>query len=879
MSGLNIDLPMACSNCAKTGKICTFEWLKRKRPEISDERPRSRKRSSCGFELNYLLSDKALVPVVEQSAGDDTLPPTQLNVSDSSLLSNTYGVVTPSHETDACWDWDHTAFLNNTLSTPGGNGHDYDLPIPDAMSVGSEAEHLPVDCVQATALVDTTAPCEVATTPCVLPTSSSKSLLPVTHKKSTKARHEQTVSTQRHRDRSPRDYVSSYLQQAAATQTGVGALSHDKTSLPILQSQLQLNTSLTKSVITDGLFRIYRDSIESALSCWLTEWTCPYNSEAPPNFSLDSSQSWNHGRGRGMLATFCARICRLDQSFSKWRTRCLSPSEDKAASRILNTAIMAFASQWSHLGPSNCSNHGRSPPTHPTHLGDASPFGTRYDTLPCQDNLDRSFQETLWHQARKALQDCEEVESFRVIFAQLIFAVTQRHLEVEEQCRELAQSFDRHRSRSPSSLRYHSSANDDPKPGSPYFASSRNCDLDPDTFLMARLAELEAVDGPPVYLETALRQLLCWRRKIESISKKQRSPMAKVFTDQTAPSSHGLDPIDRKTFNMLFWLGIICDTLSAAVSNRPLVVSDEDSAIIQHTPARAAHSADDHSTHNGTRDLSIVGTYPKGNSPLWGAYFLDRQKSRPLHSRPRWPCSVVDAAAAVCEATPVKILMYRKVAQLQALSLRPVTPQEVEGCIQEALAVYQHWNATYGRFIVDCVSGHAVVPASLQSWCVVHAGHWYLGALLLADAIDAVDEDHKSGSQERALRKAIPLSLGLRKDNVNAIAEVARVTRGSEPRLSHGLDDPLYTFDGMTLLSEPWTALLIKCLTKALALLSKWLSVDGRQNNENQYAAVDMDSECLRSQYETCLYALKVLGKKSDVASLAALAFSLHHRE
>jgi hypothetical protein len=781
-------------------------------------------------------------------------------------------------DVDKFWTWDGTSTSNDNFAAVTSNHHDYSQPLHELTSAASEINYSSlVGQIQVPAAVTRSPLSQDVLGLIGAPLSGHEGRLSQSHKGGVEAFQAQQQPAPGYRRGNSHASVSEYLLHAPPIHPKVTPSPPSGMRMSSLELELHLSNSSTRSIISDGLYRIYRDSLECALSCWLTEWTCPYNVGGRAQFRLNRSQSHSEAGGpggKGSLGTFFTRICRLDRSLAKWRTRPLSPAEDKAASRVLEITIVAYASQWSQLRNPGLSAENGNCDRRDTPPNNSRAFGDKR-TMP--SDLDRSFQEALWHQARKSLQCCEDKESFRVIFAHLIFSIIQRQLNVQEHARKLRQKIPRYRHRSCPSLEQFSHGLDLPATLTSVKVPSEGSDSDVDVSVRTKLEELDGLEGPPVFLETALRQLLCWRRQIGLMSRKAAAS-SRADMDQSGASSPSQIDQDRKSFNMLFWLGVMCDTSSAAVYNRPLVISDEDSAIILPTHPSSTSLGGKDVTH----DMEIDSNKDVPNLPisdvkleLWDADFLER-KIYHSQSPLRWPCSVADAAAALSEATPCKVLLYRKVASLQALSLRAVSPQTVERYIQQALAVYQHWNQAYGPFIDDCLNHHNELPSSVKSWYVVHIGHWYLGALLLADVIDTIDEDHKSGLNHRELRETISLTHGLRKDNVDAATDLARATCSSDPELGNGLQDSPYTFDKMALLSEPWTGILTKCFCKTLELLLQWLSACKRANNGTVEA---VETECLQSQAQICVQALETLGRKSDAAYLAAMLFSDQLRE
>lgn len=242
--------------------------------------------------------------------------------------------------------------------------------------------------------------------------------------------------------------------------------------------QSRLSTTMNQSVLTKGLWKVYHDSFENALSCWLTEKTCPYTYQMlpAPGDSSDAtlSEVWDPAwvvdpiiaalfggtdqerQGNRIVK----RVCHLDKSWAKLRNRGpMSAQEDRAASRALQLSIMAFATQWaqgSQRSSAQFNNNGF----------DGMPF-------PLDGEFDRMLQESFWHQARRALQDAADCESFRVVLAHIIFSFTQKPLNLDQ----------------------HAPAASD----------------DGDT---SRLDDIIEAEGPPIFLEAATRQVFAHRAKL-----------------------------------------------------------------------------------------------------------------------------------------------------------------------------------------------------------------------------------------------------------------------------------------------------------------------------------------------------------------------------
>jgi hypothetical protein len=542
-----------------------------------------------------------------------------------------------------------------------------------------------------------------------------------------------------------------------------------------------------RTTMTQNLIRIYHDSLENALSCWLTEHNCPYSDPLTDMLPYKERNEWSSSWPNRM----CIRVCRLDRASSHIRGRSLSADEDKAAARALHLSIIAFASQWTQ------------------HAQKGSNLN-----VPAEIARDeRSIRENVWNQARHALEHTTGIPSFRIIFANIIFSLTQ-------------------------------------------------CPLDEDED--ERLGQLLENDVAPIFLEHANRQLFTFRHKLTRLQREapshvrelRRESMGSTLTDMSeVPRFSSTAPADptlandehRTTLSLLFWLGVMFDTLSAAMYQRPLVVSDEDSQITSIIPVSELEDQVDLNGWNLPRNEM------QKKKDVWGDFFLHQAE------QPRWPCSYEQAASVLSEATPVKVLLYRRVTQLQTLVYRGVGPKRLEEVINETLLVYHHWNNTYQRFMLDCVANHELLPPRIQSWYVILDGHWHLAAMLLADVLETVDRGKLGSDVERESRHSSNLITKLRRENAFAVGALARSSlRGKESIVRVDFHDSLTE---VAFLTEPWTVVLIHSFAKA-----GYISVEGMDMSSEQ----DSLSECFRQNCEFCISALQYLGRKSDMATLVA---------
>ncbi|GAM37629.1 regulatory protein [Talaromyces pinophilus] len=550
-------------------------------------------------------------------------------------------------------------------------------------------------------------------------------------------------------------------------------------------------SQFARTTMKRNLIRIYHDSMENALSCWLTEHNCPYSDFVSSVLPNDEREEW----GPNWSNRMCIRVCRLDRSSSSIRGRALSVEENKTADRVLHLAIMAFASQWTQ--------HAEK--------------GTGL-SVPAEISRDeRSIREYVWNEARHGLEHSTRIPSFRIIFANIIFSLTQSPLDI-----------------------------------------SQDKGLD----------QLLDNDCAPAFMETANRQLFTFRCKFVRLVREAHPKMTKsrtesigaAFMDESERSKRlQVDPIlnspeNRNTLGLLFWLGVMFDTLSAAMYQRPLVVSDEDSQITSASPAEL-----------DSEQLSLTKTpqtniIHKKKQDVWGEFFLEPAKLS--GTIPRWPCSYEEAAAVLSEATPVKVLLYRRVTQLQTLIYRGADSDAVEEVIQKTFAVYQHWNRTYRRFMLDCVENHDFLPSRIQSWYVILDGHWHLATMLLADTLASIDNGRLGSASED--RIAAGFVSKLRTEHALTVSNLCRASLyGQNPSMQFHFHDSL---NEVAFLVEPWTIVLTHSFAKAAYILLQNLDIaDGHSVQANSFL-----SGC-----EDCIRALQYLGRKSDMAFMLARNLSV----
>jgi hypothetical protein len=435
------------------------------------------------------------------------------------------------------------------------------------------------------------------------------------------------------------------------------------------------------------------------------------------------------------------------------------------------------------------------------------------------DHDERSIREKVWNEARHALELSSNIPSFRVAFANIIFSLTQSLLDKGKD---------------------------------------------------ASLGELLENDRAPISLETANRQIFTFRHKFRRLQREAAPKVRELGSTeptttnglgmQQPPEPRQLDPLLTSqehctTIDLMFWLGVMFDTLSAAMYQRPLVVSDEDSQV-----SSASRPLSDSGDQIDLDHWSTPTTQICGKQDVWGDLFLRSSMERQGSglAQARWPCSYEEAASILSEATPVKVLLYRRVTQLQTLVYRDASPDHIENVIKKALLVCQHWDSTYQNFMVDCVTNHEMLPSRIQSWYVILDGHWHLAAMLFADILESIDKSRLGSDAAREVRQATHLVATLRTNNALAVAGLARASiQGHDSFMNRHFHDSL---SEVAFLVEPWTAVLIHSFAKAGYILLENLDI----TTDHVYI------EGLRQNCDFLIRALQYLGRKSDMAFVVA---------
>ncbi|KAF5590117.1 uncharacterized protein FSUBG_10955 [Fusarium subglutinans] len=336
-------------------------------------------------------------------------------------------------------------------------------------------------------------------------------------------------------------------------------------------------------------------------------------------------------------------------------------------------------------------------------------------------------------------------------------------------------------------------------------------------------------DGPPTYAERAARRMHALKAKCDSINKGFRSKDKQLNHGITAMARE-----DRDTIGLLYWLAIMFDTVAAAMYERPIVVVDEE---CRYDVQRGVESC------NGA-----TGSY------RWNYEVFLRTDSEICH-RTQWPCSYEEAAKDIMTSGPVKVLLFRHVSYLQSALRQSAPGRQLEDMIFNAALIYDYWNRRHGVFFKEMVQDFPNVPQRIR------------------DVIEFIDDNDLGLEDAKNKRLAAGMVARMRENSTLELAGLGNVATipsyvdapPESPEFHPALNDG-------TILTEPWTMILIRAFSKA-SILSLEEAENMRDARGTSTFVVGFKNKL--QEAESCIKALCLLGKKSDMAG--DLAEALQH--
>ncbi|KAF5976137.1 hypothetical protein FBULB1_7075 [Fusarium bulbicola] len=427
-----------------------------------------------------------------------------------------------------------------------------------------------------------------------------------------------------------------------------------------------------------------------------------------------------------------------------------------------------------------------------------------------EDEFDRTLQRYFWNNAHRALQNVIEVDSYQVACAEIIFSMAQRPWHIARQ------------------------------------AESEN-ELQSWPSIRSQVQHIIHKDGPPTYAERAARRMHALKARCDSINKGFRSKDKQL--------NHGIAAMareDRDTIGLLYWLAIMFDTVAAAMYERPIVVVDEE---CRYDVQRDVESC------NGA-----TGSY------RWNYEVFLRTDSETCH-RTQWPCSYEEAAKDIMKSGPVKVLLFRHVSYLQSALRQSAPGRQLEDIIFNAALIYDYWNRRHGVFFKEMVQDFPNVPQRIRGWFICISAHWHLAVLMLADVIEFIDDNDMGLEDAKNKRLATGMVARMRENSILELAGLGNVATipsyvdapPESPEFHPALNDG-------TILTEPWTMILIRAFSKA-SVLSLEEAENMRDARGTSTFIIGFKNKL--QEAESCIKALCLLGKKSDMAG--DLAEALQH--
>lgn len=604
------------------------------------------------------------------------------------------------------------------------------------------------------------------------------------------------------------------------------------TPSPMLDDPIVQATN--KRLISTELVQIYHASMESSMVCFLSEENCPYNRG---QVSLLYCRRTDRKVYRNKPPTYLQRIHHLEQVSQPLRGTKLTSGQKMVSAKALQLAIMAFACQWTHAAVW--------PPRSPT----TSFSDAMIEDIGTSLGFERLLQQSLWHEAQRYVEASAYIDSFRSIFAQMLFSMVQQPSFLNDLEQEALET------PAPSAIsvamRFSGSTTDPDGPFTP---------LTPNAKPEERMFRHK-------YLAQALRHLAQWKNRLSRWKNESTQGLAFQKAAQEMDGS----------FHLLWWFGVMCDTSVSVINDKPLVIPDHE--VYTYTPSRSERAEDPSlaGPRLSTRRQRVgdrgSDRHAAPSISIWDVDLMPAQPFQALAS---------DAESIIREACPSKVLMWRKLGSLKAIIDRPVDEDLSERHIKSTLQVYEFWRNMYGDFIQECIDKHHTLSFQVQSWYIILACHFHLASLFIADCIREIDHRGQSSTKARFLRAASALILEITKTGVGVISDIAAASLSAASSSQHAKNTHQVhpALKDAAMLLEPWTDILGEAFQKTFDVLLGWLSFwalalastssssscfssSSYSNNEQEWLACNTSQADLVKRCSSCIDAMELLGRKS----------------
>ena len=566
---------------------------------------------------------------------------------------------------------------------------------------------------------------------------------------------------------------------------------------------VRLAHNVDRMHLNSDLLNVYEGAAESAFRVWVTDATTPYLLCADSLSSSSAAMALNK------------KVCLLDHASKRiFKTDNAARNVEKRVSEAYHAVLLAYAAQW------------------PRHRSSQS-SSARADWRPDEARIRLS----LWKQARDKLMDAADAWSFRIVFALILFAWTEKPREMPD-----TEAWAKGEHELPSQLHVPS--------------------LDENSALESSSWQITA-EASTMMLATAMRKLTAFRLKIQQLRRKG--------IDLWSTEEPGLDPnqvahrqaeatLLENTYHNLYWFGCMMDTELSVLRKHDAVIGDEDADLTDQllSPHRANSLRNETNAFAGMSS-SGSGAMQKPLRKIWDEVIpANSQKNRHTFVK-SWPCSEEDAKRTLAYATPIKVLLFRHVGRLQSSYWRQASSEQIERQIAHVLSVIRHWDETFAPFFASCVAHHAELPPSIQSWHVITATKWNLAAILLVELVQTMDRS----SSTDPFNDTDEIFAQLRSKVCNQTAALIHAIQHST--LSTSAAEKGTSFDfieatGSTILhSDPWPEISVHgfaCVAKSE------IKNFARLVEQDRWDEV----RCAEHRVEKCIWALEQLSNRSTMA-------------
>lgn len=561
---------------------------------------------------------------------------------------------------------------------------------------------------------------------------------------------------------------------------------------------VRLAQTVDRQHLNSDLLNVYEGAAESAFRVWVTDATTPYLLCADSLSSTSAAMSLN--KKVTLLDHASKRIFKADNA---------SRNVEKRVSEAYHAVLLAYAAQW------------------PRHRNNQTASRTEWKPDEARIRL------SLWKQARDKLMDAADAWSFRIVFALILFAWTEKPREVPDD---------------------EAWGSDNEPPAQLHEVPS----LDENSALDSSSWQINA-EASTMMLATAMRKLKAFRLKIQQLRRKG--------IDLWSTEEPGLEASQvahrraeatllENTYHNLYWFGCMMDTELSVLRKYDAVIGDEDSDLTDQllSPQRAT------SLRNETESFATgASATRKPVRKIWDEVIpANSQKNRHTFAK-SWPCSEEDAKRTLAYATPIKVLLFRHVGRLQSSYWRQASSEQIERQITHVLSVVRHWDETFAPFFASCIAHHHELPPSIQSWHVITATKWNLAAILLVELVQTID---RSAASSDPFQNTDEIFAALRtKVCLNTAALIDAIQRSSLARVPSA-ESPfefIHATDSTVLHSDPWPeisvhgfACVAKCEIKQFAQLaarSAWAELEAAEQRVHK-----------------CIWALDQLSNRSTMA-------------